>query len=212
MKNINTKNSTKYSIVDAALHLFHANGYDGTSIRDIAQKANINPANIAYYFKNKNGLLEYCFVNYLEGYTDIIEKEATVLEEFRADQCLIEIISKLLHFQGQHYIAAKFVTRELSLETTLNREVLSTYLAKERYYLQYIIEQGIKVGTFQKVSIPIFILQLKGLLTAPVLHAQYAMELLHILPHETYYIEQYKQQCISFVTEHLLQPYTKVLI
>ena len=46
------KNNTKQIIVEAALQLFHTNGYDGTSIRDIALKAEINPANIAYYFKN----------------------------------------------------------------------------------------------------------------------------------------------------------------
>ena len=57
MNNWKVKKNTKQAIVEAALQLFLANGFDGTSIRDIAQKANTNPANIAYYFKNKNGLL-----------------------------------------------------------------------------------------------------------------------------------------------------------
>lgn len=205
-------NNTKQSIIDAALHLFHANGYDGTSIRDIAHKANINPANIAYYFKNKNGLLEHCFIDYLERYTDILEKEVKTLEYTGAHSCLISIVSKLLQFQGQHYLSARFIMREISLETTLSREVLSTYMAKERYYLHYIIQQGIDEKSFKKVCIPTFILQLKGMLTAPVLHAHYAIELLHVLPHEAYYVEQYQKQLISFLNAFLIQKQDAVII
>lgn len=212
MGNENSKNKTKRAIVEAAIVLFHSNGYDGTSIRDIAQKAKINPANIAYYFKNKNGLLEYCFINYLEQYTNIIEQEIIQLEYISADQCFKNIITKLLQFQGRHFNAARFITREMSLDTTLNREILSTYMAKERYYFQYVIEQGIKSKHFRKINIPIFILQLKGLLTAPVLHTHYATELLQIVPREAYFTENYKQQCIDFLTHHLLLPHIEVAL
>lgn len=40
----------KELIMEAAIGLFHTNGYNGTSIRDIARKANVNSANISYYF------------------------------------------------------------------------------------------------------------------------------------------------------------------
>ena len=100
----------------------------------------------------------------------------------------------------------------MSLDTTLNREILSTYMAKERYYLQYVVEQGIQSQLFRKVHIPSFILQLKGLLTAPLLHTHYAVELLQIIPQESYYIEQYKQQCIEFITHHLLYSHLEVTL
>lgn len=199
------KNKTKQAIVEAALLLFQTNGYDGTSIRDIAQKAKINSANIAYYFKNKNGLLEYCFVDYFERYTAIIEDTVQEMEYSKADSCLKTIISKLVQFQGDNFLAARFITREMSRDTMLNREVLSTYMAKELYYLQHVIEQGIKTNVFRKVSIQSFILVIKGLLTAPFTHVDYAKQLLHILPQEQYYIEQYKEQCMDFLNHSLLQ-------
>ena len=201
---INMKNNTKQIIVEAALQLFHTNGYDGTSIRDIALKAEINPANIAYYFKNKNGLLEYCFTNYLEKYIEIFEIEIRKLEPVRADVCLFAILSSLLDFQAKHFIAARFIIRELTLDTRLNREILSTYMAKERYYFQYLIETGIKNSVFRQVNIPTFIVQIKGLLTGLVIHAHYAAELLHMQPRDNYYIEQYKNQCLLFVSQNLL--------
>lgn len=63
---VNRKSSTKDTIVDAAILLFNIKGFDGTSIRDIAKKAKVNPANISYYFEGKQGLLEKCFIQFLK--------------------------------------------------------------------------------------------------------------------------------------------------
>ncbi|MFS0780545.1 forespore capture DNA-binding protein RefZ [Bacillus sp. 1P06AnD] len=200
VKKSHVKNNTKNEIIKSALYLFHANGFDGTSIRDIAARANINPANIAYYFKNKSGLLEYCFIHYLEGYIQVIEKDLEQLEYMPADQCLFSIVTNLLEFQNENMLAARFVTREMSLDTMLNREVLSTYMAKESYYLHYVIEQAIQQGRMHRIHIPSFILQLKGLLSAPVSHSQYASEVLHMPVQDTYYQKQYTAQCLNVLS------------
>ncbi len=68
------KKNSKEAIVHAAVSLFNTKGYSGTSIRDIAAKANVNPANISYYFQNKHGLLEYCFTSFFEQYMEKIEE------------------------------------------------------------------------------------------------------------------------------------------
>lgn len=47
---------TRRSLLDAGAKLFARNGYAGTSIREIAEEANLQSAMIAYYFKNKRGL------------------------------------------------------------------------------------------------------------------------------------------------------------
>ena len=199
------KKNTKQAIVEAALQLFHANGFDGTSIRDIAQRANTNPANIAYYFKNKNGLLEYCIVRYLEEYISIIEREVALLKETTADQCLLSVVSKLISYQRKHYLAARFITREMTLDTNLNREIFATYMARENYNLQCIISYGIKSNVFRKVCPSTFILQLKGLLSAPIMHDHYAQELLQFYPRELYYMNKYRDQCEAFITQYLLK-------
>ncbi len=53
---ITTNESTKERIIDTALALFALKGLEGTSVRDISQKANVNVAAISYYFTNKLGL------------------------------------------------------------------------------------------------------------------------------------------------------------
>lgn len=47
---------TKSKILDAADKLFAENGFDGTSIREIAKAAEVNIAAINYHFKNKQTL------------------------------------------------------------------------------------------------------------------------------------------------------------
>ncbi|MCB0384337.1 MAG: TetR/AcrR family transcriptional regulator [Bdellovibrionales bacterium] len=47
---------TRIKILEVASHLFARFGYEGTSIRDIAGKAEVNIAAINYHFKNKQSL------------------------------------------------------------------------------------------------------------------------------------------------------------
>lgn len=47
---------TRRRILEAALHLFAAHGYEGTSTRQIAEDAVVNLPAIQYYFGNKEGL------------------------------------------------------------------------------------------------------------------------------------------------------------
>ncbi len=49
--------SSADKIIEAAISLFSANGYNGTSIRDIARMTGMSLYNIYYYFGNKDGLL-----------------------------------------------------------------------------------------------------------------------------------------------------------
>ncbi|BCH28014.1 CerR family C-terminal domain-containing protein [Mesorhizobium sp. L-8-3] len=51
---------TRRALVHAALRLFGAKGFDGTSTRDIASAANANIGSIAYHFGGKEGLRAAC--------------------------------------------------------------------------------------------------------------------------------------------------------
>ncbi len=48
---------TPQKLIDVAIELFAANGFKGTSIRDIAKLTGMTISNIYYYFGNKDGLL-----------------------------------------------------------------------------------------------------------------------------------------------------------
>ena len=54
-------NDKQVQIMEIAEILFAEKGFNGTSVRDIAEKANVNLAMISYYFGSKDKLLEALF-------------------------------------------------------------------------------------------------------------------------------------------------------
>ena len=54
-------NEKQIQIIDTAERLFAERGFDGTSVRDIADEAGINVAMISYYFGSKEKLMEALF-------------------------------------------------------------------------------------------------------------------------------------------------------
>ena len=128
------KKNSKEAIVEAAMVLFNTNGYSGTSIRDIASKADVNTANIAYYFHNKHGLLEYCFMSFFEQYIAKIE-EGYAFMEHGAAFCLKKISVILLNFLCEKIHLTSFIFREMSIDSQLVREIMATYYTKEKFII-----------------------------------------------------------------------------
>lgn len=203
------RKNSKEDIIQAAIFLFNTKGFQGTTVRDIAGKAKVNVANISYYFQNKNGLLEYCFMHYYENYLNELEKAMVVLEA-DAYVCMQKVVENIVHFQSENVHLTRFILRELSLDTQVVREMMSTYLTKERYLLTKILEKGMSCKEFKKVNINFFIIQLKGLLSMPFLNSQYISEVLYIFPHEKYFADKYYLEITNWL-ENILIPssYTK---
>ncbi|MEQ6377828.1 forespore capture DNA-binding protein RefZ [Bacillaceae bacterium S4-13-58] len=157
-----SKRLTKDNIKQTACELFYYNGYEGTSIRDIASKAKVNPSLISYYFKNKKGLLETLMIDYFEPYMELLEKNRLQLETKAAQ----DIINDIIHYRHNHYEITCFLYRELSFDTVLVREMLVTYLAKEKHilmqFLNFWLHRKVSQADFQTLFI-----QFKGMLMIP---------------------------------------------
>lgn len=76
-----TLTEKKKDIMDTALHLFSINGYNETSMQDIASHCNISKATIYKYFKSKEELLAY-IVKYLH------EDTINILNEINSNNSL----------------------------------------------------------------------------------------------------------------------------
>jgi AcrR family transcriptional regulator len=201
------KNS-KAAILKAAISIFNTKGFHGTTIREIAGKAKVNVANISYYFQNKEGLLEYCFMTYYENYLKELEKGMCDLDT-GAYHALKKVVENLMSFHYKNSDLARFIIRELSVDSQIVREMMSTYSIKEKYYFTQILEKGMLDREFNKININYFILQLKGLLSMPFLNSQYISEVLHIFPHEQYFADKYLKEIYRWL-ESALTPKTIV--
>ncbi|MFP9127170.1 forespore capture DNA-binding protein RefZ [Niallia sp. BSM11] len=199
------KRNSKEAIVESAITLFNRKGYNGTSIRDIAGHANVNIANISYYFNGKNGLLEYCFTNYFENYMAVLEEVCRHNYSSMSEK-LKTVVKEIIEFQWKNLQLTRFVLREVSIDSQVVREILSTYYVKERYYLSSILESGIEKKEFKKQSVPYSIIQLKSFLSMPFLNASYIQEVLYIYLNEPYFIKKYLEEIDKWIDEVICFP------
>ena len=65
-------------LLSAAADCFAADGYAGTSLRQVAHRAGVTPAMVSYYFRDKGGLLEAVLI---EGMNLLLERLSEALEE-----------------------------------------------------------------------------------------------------------------------------------
>ena len=194
------KKNSKDAIVSAAVSLFNRKGYHGTSVRDIAQEAKVNAANIAYYFENKQGLLEHCLTVFFEKYMIELENGFSLLElGATPTECFKKIAENLLKYQFDHIQLTRFVLREMSIDSQVVREILTTYYKKEWYIFETVIEKGMETKEFPSHSTEYLMIQFKGLLSIPFLSTHYLTKVLNVYPHESYFADKYLQEIYRWI-------------
>ena len=137
-------------IIDAAEKLFACQGFDGTSVRDIAQEAGINVAMISYYFGSKEKLMEALFekrtVNARLRMENLLnDKDMTALQKINL--LIDEYVEKIMTQQEFH----KIMMKELMLENnTITARLLHELKKRNLECIKTIIEDGQKTGGFKK--------------------------------------------------------------
>ncbi len=161
--------STKEKIVSTALRLFSQNGYEKTSIREIAREAEISLGLMYNYFKGKEGLLEAIFNVGLEDIQasfafpkDTDDPIRTLLEN------IFRILEKkrdywrLLHsIRMQHNLIEKFSEKQEEVNNYILTEI-SLILEKMGYthpmqeaILLYATIDGIAAHYFMNNKYPV---------------------------------------------------------
>ncbi|MCE7793330.1 forespore capture DNA-binding protein RefZ [Salipaludibacillus sp. CUR1] len=200
------KKASKEKVMQAAIEMFNMKGFTGSSVRDIANRAGANVALISYYFGSKQGLLEHLMTGFLEGYVSAIEVQCEKLacengEELVFDRLLKAIWNVMVYQQNNHELA-RFIHREITLDTTLVRELMASYLAKEKHLYHTLLNAAYEKGEMATRPNEYFVLQLRGMLTMPFLHPQYIREVYHLMPHENHFLDQYFSELCQWVATH----------
>ena len=107
------RNDDKASrILEAADALFGEVGFDGVSVRDVAQRAGVNKALVFYYFKGKDALFERVLERYYEAH------RAALADAFSIDGSLRDrlhgLIDAYIDFIESHRHYPRLVQREVS--------------------------------------------------------------------------------------------------
>lgn len=179
-------NEKQIEILLVAEKLFAEEGFDGTSIRDIARIATINIAMISYYFGSKEKLLEALVLYRIRGmklhlenlYHENIsplEKMNKVVELFINRIYKNRSIYQILHFEFSNK------KRELKLEAF-------TQVKKENFELiKNIIVEGQQKGIFQtNIDLDLIPPIIIGTLTHFQMNKPYFVELFGLKTEEKY--------------------------
>lgn len=76
MQTDDPKTTTRGALIDAGLHLFGRQGYEGTSTRELAERAGTNIASINYHFGGKGGLRSACATSVANRISAVLDTAA----------------------------------------------------------------------------------------------------------------------------------------
>jgi len=137
-ENFNLEN-TRDKLIKVAMEMFAENGYDKTSVRELAKKADVNIAAINYHFGGKEGLyqavLEY-IVSYMDSWAmPLIEEYKKFLANQNDDFNMNETISWIENFINSFmYRAFESYESNILLHKIIAREQLKPTLGFDKIY------------------------------------------------------------------------------
>lgn len=152
----------KQHLINTAIQLFAVNGFEGTSMRDLAASADVNLSMINYYFGTKEKLLE----NLIETRN---ETTKGILDEIAHNSRLsgMEKINIIIENSVTRIFAQRDFQRVVHQELMLNnREQLQDSIVDlvfpNSLAIQKIIEAGIESGEFKAVDAGLTVASIMG--------------------------------------------------
>ena len=145
MKNIFTEKQLHILII--AEELIAKKGFEGTSVRDISTKANVNVAMISYYFGSKEKMMASLYQYRVQKTREHFSEFAETIKEGKPEMQMREIIKYLTTQLFKYNYFHGFVTQELRHTEHLKQDLLDFYkLCVQK--IDDIIKLGVASGTF----------------------------------------------------------------
>lgn len=143
-------NEKQLQIIDTAERLFAAKGFEGTSVRDIAQEAGINIAMISYYFGSKEKLIEAIFA-YRISFTRLTMLSVINDKDMSATEKMERIIDSYIDKMMKNQCFYRLMAQERSILDIHNiSELIYESKSKNMDMIKKLIAEGQKRGEFRK--------------------------------------------------------------
>ncbi len=196
-------------LLDSAELLFSQKGFDGTSVRDIAEAAGINTAMISYYFGSKEKLMEEIFerksLNLLENVEKLLKDDS--LDPFQKMYGLVDIyIENILQRKNFHRI--------LLCEQIINQnpsiiQMVEKMKTRNSENVNELIRLGQKKGLFKKnIDIPMLTNTLVGTVSYMLINLEFYKKYHHM---ETLKDEEFERIVKKKLSVHLRTIYKAIL-
>lgn len=171
-------NEKQIQIIQVAEKLFADKGFDGTSVRDIADAADVNVAMISYYFGSKEKLLEALFI--YRSQTSIAHLQQLI---FNKDVSVLQKVYQLIDYyidRVQTYPCFNKIMMREQVATLKNATtgMIMDYKKRNMSLIKQLIQEGQKKGEFKKnVDVSLMMTTLIGTISYVITTQHYYKEL-----------------------------------
>ncbi|NLZ73008.1 MAG: TetR/AcrR family transcriptional regulator [Bacteroidales bacterium] len=193
----------KERILSVSRELFIKNGYNGTSVRDIAAASDTNVAHIKYYFNSKYKLFEFIFE---EAFDVLLNRIEGIL---RKENSFFDLIKEWVYTYYDILVEFPMIPIFLLNEINQNPECLTCRLLKREpvelfNQLSDRIEEEVKKGTIVETSPLDLALNVLSLCVFPFMFGPLATLIAGKSKDEYYEVLQdHKEYVVDFVIKAL---------
>lgn len=167
-------------ILTVAEELFGDKGFDGTSVRDIAQTAGVNLAMISYYFGSKEKLLE-SLIEFRSGYAygilEELNKDESLSPWDKIDRLVEFYVDRILNNLPFHNIMHQQANNSRSEEI---RNMILNIKMRNIEQIKKIITDGQAKKLFRNVDIELTIGSMMGTITTFTQSREFGCRILDI--------------------------------
>jgi AcrR family transcriptional regulator len=143
-------NEKQTAIINTAEKLFAVTGFDGTSVRDIAQEAGVNVAMISYYFGSKEKLMEAVVeerTSHIKLKVENLLQDGSLSNIQKVFILIDEYVNKFIEHQQFHKI---MIREQMTDKSSVISEAILEIKKRNLSSIKQLILAGQKTGEFKK--------------------------------------------------------------
>ncbi len=203
MSKKNPRSDVRDRILAVARELFIRNGYEGTSIRDIAAASDTNVAHIKYYFNSKHHLFELIFD---EAFNILVNR---IMDNLESDKPFFEMVESWISIYYEILPEYPQIPVFLMNEINRNPDILINKINTRDpemifYKLSALMKEEVKKGNIREIPAIDFGLNILSLSVFPFMFGGIALKMAKISREEYNDImAEHKKYVISFVRNAL---------
>lgn len=201
-------NSKRGVILDVAEQLFAESGFDKTTTRAIAKKANVNIAMLSYYFGSKEQLLYAVLERFSDGLAKVFSHIESSFQspEDRLRNWILAYVDYI--FSNPNH--ARIVYRQVSVSSKKEDIVkLVSEFNKIRNIVLKALNDGMQSGHFNKLDAQLAITSITAPVNAIVIESNVMKHRLSInAPEGQLYPDEFKQR----VKQHMIQMFESLVL
>jgi len=164
-------------IIETAEALFADRGYDGISVRDIADEAGVNVAMISYYFGSKEKLMEAIFelrLGNMQMRVETLIKDDSMTPLQKMNLLIDEHIDRVMHKQCFHKV---MYTVQLTNKNPAILKAANALKLRSAKLVSELIKEGQKKGAFKKkVDVILMLNTMVGTVSSTMMSLPYYKE------------------------------------